>query len=169
MAKILVPKNIRKVFDPPAPADSIGNVFLCGLNASPITSLTSSITSVGTQARRIRAANLAVDLPYVERVCRAWRSVPDVTHIGLDIEQKWDLVVTSWKEQDMCSLDWGSGLKGRMKAERTRITDLPFAGACVIFPQLEEGGLDVLIALETSEMKVLKEDQFLREWAIWRD
>lgn len=62
----------------------------------------------------------------------------------------------------LAGLEWGS-LIG--KVESTRLPGAAFDGLCIVLPELEDGGLEVLVGLEDGAMGRLRGDEEFKKFA----
>ena len=176
-AQLLTTVNVRKHCHPPVSPDYIGNLFLFRTVQTPVLDLLPSLDNIGRLARRLRRALGDIDAAYLRGAAAAIRSVPDVSRVGVSGGPCPELCLgfSSWREQDVCRLEWGPGIGER--CERVRTCDFYFDGLVIVFPELEcdpgaegddAGGLEVFLSLDKGAMKELERDPFFNRFVRWR-
>ena len=159
--------NVRKHCQ--LPQNYIRSLVLpCNLQ-SPLHELTPSIRNIATQAHNLRARLRLLDTPHVQRVASMIRSVPDVSKItssAIDSQMN-PLIMTSWRDQVTCDIDWGSQIG--VKCERVRVCHYGLDGLIVVMPKYSaDGGLEVVLQLRKDVMKELERDEVFNQFATWR-
>lgn len=151
----------RKRLDPPLPATYLGNAILYGSTGADIAKLTMS--NLPTTASQIRKAITAVDPTFIRNIIGLVSGLPDVTALvpGFDMLGP-DLAVTSWRDMDLVGLDWGERIG---EVESVRIPKIAFDGACIVLPELKDGGLEVIVGLKNEAMDRLKADEDFAKFA----
>ena len=171
-AELTVAVNARKYCQDLIPSDFIGNVLLYANIQRQPEQKPSSLESVASEAQSLRRKLLNLDSTYVRRNLAALRSVPDFGNIAVApaaLEGR-GLVASSWRDEDLCSLDWGPNVG--MQCERVRICEFFFDGMVIPFPDyvgaVSEGGLEVFLCLKKSAMKRLESNALFNQYAEWR-
>ena len=165
--------NVRKQCN--LPQNYIRNMFLpCSIQSS-FNELTPSTRNLAIQAYKLRARLRGIDTAHVQRVASMIRSVPDVSKLTFMLanlvgkSQREVLVMTSWRDQGICDLDWG--LQIGVKCERVRICDVSPDGMIYVFPEYSgskiDGGLELAITLEKDVMKELERNEVFNRFAQW--
>ena len=163
--------NVRKYCEPPIPPNYIRNMFLPCTIQSPINELTPSLRNLATQARKLRTRLQTFNAVHIRRVASAIRSVPDVSKIALSASRRQEdsLLMSSWREQDICDLDWGPHVG--VKCERVRICRFFHDGLVIVFPDYcgskLDGGLEIALSLKKHAMRELERDEFFNGFAKW--
>lgn len=173
-ALLLTAVNLRKACHPPVPPDYIGNLFLICNVDTPVLDLLPTVRNISSLAHRLRARRKEMDSGYVGRVVSAIRSAPDVSKLGFSGGEfpELCLLISSWREQDHCRLDWGSEVG--VRCERVRTCEFIRGGVAIVFPEAaemeggEDGGLDVALSLEKGVMKELERNPVFNQFARWR-
>ena len=176
-AQLLTTVNVRKYCHPPVSPDYIGNFFLFRNVQAPILDLLPSIDNISSLALRLRRTLRDIDATYLRGAAAAIRSVPDVSRVGVSGGPCPELCLgfSSWREQDICRLEWGPGIGER--CERVRTCEFYFDGLVIVFPEHEcspeaerndAGGLEVFLSLNKGAMKELERDPFFNRFVEWR-
>ena len=171
-AKLNVVANARKRCHGLVPPDFIGNVLLWANIQSGHDEVKSSIESVSTQAKRLRTNLLKLDHVYFKRNLAALHNVPDLSRIATaaSSHEGKGLCMSSWRDEDLCSLDWGPAVG--VHCERVRICEFFVDGMVITFPSYvgaqPNGGLEVFLSLESKVLKKLKSNAFFNQYAQWR-
>ncbi|KAG6986406.1 hypothetical protein G7Y79_00098g101390 [Physcia stellaris] len=154
------------------PPNYIRNMFVpCNIQ-SPLHELTPSTHNLAWQARKLRTRLRAFDSAYVGRVASMIRSVPDVSKVGFSAaeEQRDGVFMTSWRDQNICDLDWG--LQIGVKCERVRMGNMFHDGLIIVFPEYSgskiDGGLELMLSLKKNTMRALESNEFFNQFAQWR-
>ena len=167
--------NMRQVLDPPLPSDSIGNVLNCLRIAVPRKTIEPTPVRVTEIAHLIRQEIKLLDQENYRRTISFLKSLPDISRVDMSLPKSQDVIgITSWSKQNFYELDWGNTVGTRI--ERVRACMAPFIkDFAIILPELntppletDHCGLEVLIWLEESQMKRLKQDQLFNRFAEWR-
>ena len=177
-AQLLTTVNVRKHCRPPVSADYIGNCFLFRTVQTPILDLLPSIDNISKLAFKLRRSIADIDAAYIRGAAAAIRSVADVSRVGVSGGPCPELCLgfSSWREQDICRLEWGPGIGER--CERVRTCEFYFDGLVIVFPEHEcspeeeegngAGGLEVFLSLNKGVMKELERDPFFNQFVKWR-
>ncbi|KAG7005401.1 hypothetical protein G7Y79_00020g049290 [Physcia stellaris] len=162
--------NVRKLCQ--LPPNYIRNITVpCNIR-SPLHDLAPSTRNLATQARKLRTRLRAFDGTYVGRVASMIRSVPDVSKVGFSAaeEQRDGVFMTSWRDQNICDLDWG--LQIGVKCERVRMGNMFHDGLIIVFPEYSgskiDGGLELMLSLKKNTMRALESNEFFNQFAQWR-
>ncbi|KAK0510684.1 hypothetical protein JMJ35_007116 [Cladonia borealis] len=167
--------DARQMAKPPLPAGFIGNVFTWGSIVKPLSTVTSTPEGVTECAHSLRRKVKQYGDNYLPRLIGAVNSVPDISRVRLgrtDLDE-WSFGVNSWAAMDWYDLDWGQLVGGRV--ERIRIQESKAMKFCRVLPEIkyyegrnEAAGLEVIISMETYEMKILRENELFNRFAEWR-
>ena len=173
-ARLMTAVNTRKAHQPPLSPSYIGNMFLVASTDTPAQPLESSTKTVAAQALQLRKSIQRIDTAYLTRFISALRAVSDISKVNFSggANEEYCLVLTSWREQDICALDWG--LHVRVKCERVRVYDFYVDGLGIAFPEYEGareegGGVEVQLMLKKGAMRELERDEFFGRFVRWRD
>lgn len=172
-ARLMAAINARKHHQPHLSPSYIGNMILLARIDTPAQSLHPSTETVAAQALRLRESILQIDTTYLTRTIAALRSVPDISKVNYSggADEDYCLVLSSWREQDICALDWGVDV--RVRCERVRVYDFYIDGLGFVFPEYEGaregGGLEVVLMLKKGAMRELERDEFFGRFVRWRD
>lgn len=71
--------------------------------------------------------------------------------------------MVSWADQGVCELDWGVVEVGRCEA--VRLGKMPGRRYPIVLPRLQDGGLEIMVSLETAAMKRFREVSSLRRFS----
>ena len=171
-AELTVVANARKYCHELVPPDFIGNVLLFANIQSGHDEVSSSIESVSTQAKRLRTKLLNLDHVYFRRSLAALHNVPDLSRITTEASnyEGRGLCMSSWRDEDLCSLDWGPAVG--VHCERVRTCEFFVDGMAISFPSYvgaqPNGGLEVFLSLERKVLETLKSNAFFNQYAQWR-
>ena len=177
-AQLLTTVNVRKHCHPLVSPDYIGNFFLFRNVQTPVLDLLPSLDNISSLALRLRRTLGGIDATYLRRAAAAIRSVPDVSRVGVSGGPCPELCLgfSSWREQDICRLEWGPGIGER--CERVRTCEFYFDGLAIVFPEHEcspeeagrddAAGLEVFLSLNKGAMKELERDPFFNRFVKWR-
>ncbi|KAL8792855.1 MAG: hypothetical protein Q9195_004585 [Heterodermia aff. obscurata] len=176
-ARLMTATNTRAHHQPPLSPSYIGNMFLLSSTDTTAHSLLPPSThTVAAQALKLRQSiQKTTTAAYLARTLSALRfSVPDISKVNYcgGADEDLCLVLSSWREQDMCVLDWGAEV--RVRCERVRMYDFYVDGLGFVFPEYkgareEGGGLEVELLLKKGAMRELEGDEFFGRFARWRD
>lgn len=146
----------RKRLNPPLPPTYLGNV---NIYAS-----TQTTTDLPPTATQIRTAITSITPTHIQNLTTLISALPLVTALQPAFNSFLgpDLAITSWRDMRLAGLEWGS-LIG--KVESTRLPGAAFDGLCIVLPELEDGGLEVLIGLEDGAMGRLRGDEEFTKFA----
>ncbi|KAL8792028.1 MAG: hypothetical protein Q9195_005369 [Heterodermia aff. obscurata] len=168
IAQFMTLVNVRKQCH--LPPNYIRNMFLpCSIQTPLDELLPASTRTLATQARKLRARVQAFDGAYVERAIRMIRSVPDVSQIRISSGDD-PLTMRSWREQGICTLDWGPHVGA--KCERARICNFFHDGLVFVFPESEgakmDGELELVLGLRREVMRELEGNELFNRFVRWR-
>ena len=167
--------NMRQVLDPPLPSDSIGNVLNRLRIAVPRKTIEPTPVRVTEIAHLIRQEIKLLDQENYRRTISFLKSLPDISRVDMSLPKSQDVIgMTSWSKQNFYEIDWGNTVGTRI--ERVRACMAPYIkDFAIILPELntppfetDQCGLEVLIWLEESQMKRLKQDRLFNRFAKWR-
>ena len=174
-ALIGIAVNMRQILDPPLPSDSIGNVLNRLRIAVPRKTIEPTPVRVTEIAHLIRQKIKLLDQQYYRRTISFLKSLPDISRVDMGLPKSQDVIgISSWSKQSYYDMDWGTVVGTRIERVRACMAAATKDFA-IILPELntssfEENqcGLEVLIWLERSQMRRLKQDQLFNRFAKWR-
>ncbi|KAI4132405.1 MAG: hypothetical protein LQ347_002603 [Umbilicaria vellea] len=160
----------RRRLSPPMPDNFLGNCVTWCLAELDIESLTSAASPLYNIACTLRSAITRIDSDHLQGLIGVVESVPDPTH--LENTQYDDpgrnLVSSSVADMELHQLDWGASI-GRWELMRTAAqASTGGVAVCGILPRLADGGLEVILGLETEAMAALRADRAFAQYAEWR-
>ncbi|KAI9756665.1 MAG: hypothetical protein M4579_003754 [Chaenotheca gracillima] len=189
ISKLGVAVNGRSRLNPPLPPSYIGNAIIYATTSlpveaikaaavsaplelsptSPLNSLPQSPRPLSTLALAIRSAINKVDDAHIRSTVALVNSLDDVSRLMANFDNFLGpgLIFTSWADLPIYSLDFGKTIGGG-KPERVRVPATAFDGLCVALPRLPNGGLEVLVGLQSEHMERLKHMHSFNRWAEWR-
>lgn len=159
--------NGRQRLSPPAPADYIGNaVWFCQTTLGQNVVASPNLSQI---AKAIRASLIKFDSAYLRGVINALDLLPTVSGLNFTCYDNPERVffLSSWADTGLYDLDWE--LAGR--AEAIRFPRFPAGGGIgsgVVYPRLNDRGLEVLLGLEEETMERLMADSDFEKYAKWR-
>ncbi|KAL9065347.1 MAG: hypothetical protein Q9161_008293 [Pseudevernia consocians] len=181
MIPFVLTVSARRLLDIPSAAGYIGNmVIACHLDL-PLCTVRSEISSLASIAQQVRKRLIELDGGHVKRWIGAIGTMEDTRKLitSFRVTKDYPFMITSWSEQRFYDIEWGPEVG--IRCERVRILrakKIPPRpdGLVIIMPELktgvptaqEDGGLEVLIALEKGVMHKLKGLEEWTTWAEWR-
>ena len=156
--------NGRSKLTPPLPSTYIGNLNLYGTSNLPLPLILAE-NSLGAIALSIRHAISSIDDAKIRRTISFIEQLSDVALLAPGFKSFLgpDLAITSWADLELRDLDWGPTVGG--KAKSVRIVKSQFDGLCIMLPRLADGGLEVVVGLQTEHMERLRRDEVFGRFA----
>ena len=172
-AQLSVAANVRRHTEPPVPKDYIRNRCLLVTithsfsTFSPIDFPSTNLPTIATCALALRAQLQSLNTDTLRAAATEVRQVPDTSKVSFQTgpRSKWGFTLTSWREQEICGLEWGRGVGGQV--EKMRVAGFYWDGLGIVFPKSDGGGLDVCLALRKDAMRALVADEVLRGFGTW--
>ena len=153
--------NVRDRASPPLPSTYLGNASMVSITGRLPTSSLTKHDGLSSTAAAIRKSLGVFSAPSrVPLTIGLLQSRPDPTEFKLayDAFLGPDVVATSWADLKVYESNWGS--LGRVVA--FRIPGEGADGMVMIFPRLQDGGLEVAVGLESEAMgRLLENREFL--------
>ena len=171
-AVIDIAVNMRPFLDPPLPSDSIGNVLNRLRIIVPHKTIEPTPKKVTEIAHLIRQKFKLLDQESYRKLLAFLKSLPDISRADILVPENQDVIgFSSWSKLNFYDIDWGNVIG--TKIERLRTCILPgFKDFAIILPELntprfetDQCGLEILIWVEESKMKRLKQDQLFNRFA----
>ena len=174
-ASLATAVNVRRILDPPLPADYIGNALTFIQIKAPLNSIRSTPERVAEIAHLIRKQIRELDersirqtITWLRKSTKAIQPAPAEDPVR----------VSSWATQRFYDLDWGNKIGTRIERVRRKMPE-PYSGFganCIILPELvsphfgaEECGLEVaLMDFGSERIERLKQNQLFMQFAEWR-
>ena len=114
----------------------------------------------------IRKSVLRLNDQYVDDLSTLFESVEDVNRVVatafLDVPG-FNCVQTSWINMAMYGLDWGKALGGKIQAVRSPDVGV-INGGSLVLPKLPQGGIELIIGVESKCLPRLLADPFLAKF-----
>ena len=166
--------NIRRILDPPLPADFIGNALSFSKVSAPLHTIDSTPEVVAKVAHTIRkqiqeASERSIRETIAGYGRAFWEPPPPSEHI---------VRVTSWATQRFYDLDWGNAVGTKIERIRRKQPDRyqGFGAKVIILPEIaaphfeaEECGLEVaLVDFWSEHMERLKRNELFMRFGEWR-
>lgn len=137
--------------------------------SAPVRKMLSTLT-IADLAMMIRKALLNADEEFTDDTLALEEQVEDVDRLVatafLDVPG-FNCIQTSWVNFDICGLEWGPVLGGRVEAIRTPHDGL-VPGLQVVLPRLPDGGLEILVGVEGNCLDKLLQDPLFTKFAVAR-
>ncbi|KAI2630028.1 transferase family-domain-containing protein [Xylaria nigripes] len=115
----------------------------------------------------IRQAVNKLSNQYTESLGTLFENVVDVNRVVaaafIDVPGQ-NLVQTSWIKMGVYGLDWGKSVGGTIQAVRSPDVGV-INGGCLVLPPLPDGGIEIIIGVETKSLPRLLSDPFLAKYA----
>ncbi|KAI1437790.1 transferase family-domain-containing protein [Xylaria sp. CBS 124048] len=152
--------------NPPVHPRTLGNWLGWVAPQLPIRKIVSS-QSIADPAVAVRKAVLGLSDQYTDSLSTLFESVEDVNRVVAiaftDVPGN-NCVQTSWYNMGVYGLDWGEALGGRIQS--VRCPDIGVInGGCLVFPPLPDGGIEILIGVESKSLPRLLNDPYLTKFA----
>lgn len=164
---LLFAANIRDSTSPPLPVTYLGNASMAVITERLLVSTLTSNSGLAQAAAAIRTSITALKTPdRVSLTIGLLNSRPDPTDFKFAYNAFLgpDVSATSWAKFGIYERSWG--VLG--KPESFRIPGEGADGVIIVFPQLNEGGLEVMIGLENSSVKrLLANGEFAKAATLW--
>lgn len=164
---LLYPANMRSKVSPPLPYNYTGNVSIASVTRHISAKEMSASDGLVAAAASIRSSVGKLNEPdRVARLIGLLSSRPNPTDFKFAYHGFLgpDLSSTSWAELNVFEMAWG-----RLgKAEAFRIPGEGADGSLIVLPRVDDGGLEVVVALESRAMEALIADGEFGRWAdVW--
>ena len=174
MGSVITMINVRRILDPPLPADFIGNALSFSKVSAPLRTIKSTPETVAKAAHMIRKQIQEIDERSVRETMAGfgrafWKPTPASEHA---------VCVTSWATQRFYDLDWGNSVGTKIERVRRKQPDVyqGFGANVIILPELaaphfgaEECGLEVaLVDFGAEHMERLKRNELFMRFTEWR-
>lgn len=182
---ISIPVNFRARCEPPLSPDYFGAAFgraavsaavhelvsMAALSNHPADSHhqnrqakvgVSTATLLAKTAAAIRRAIVdQVDARSIRAAVTYTASRPDIA--AMKRRPAEGISMVSWADQGVCALDWGDPGIGR--CEVVRLGKMPGRRYPIVLPRLRDGGLEVIVSLETAAMERFSEVFLVRQFS----
>ncbi|KAI1080803.1 hypothetical protein F5B20DRAFT_94971 [Whalleya microplaca] len=152
--------------DPPVHPRTLGNWLGWVAPSMGIRTMLES-SNLADIAAAIRKTMLRLNNQYVDDMNTLIENQEDLNRVlataFLDIPGH-NLVATSWISLELYDLDWGNAFASRIQA--VRCSDLGVInGGCAVLPVLPDGGIEMLIGVESNNLDRLQKDPLLNKYA----
>lgn len=158
--------DARSRTDPPVHPRTFGNWLGWVAPQFPLRKMLTT-ASLADVAIAIRKAVLRLNTQYVDDLSALFESVEDANRVVatafLDVPG-YNCVQTSWINMAMYSLDWGKALGGTVQAVRSPEVGI-INGGSLVLPKLPDGGIELIIGVESKCLPRLLADPFLAKFA----
>jgi hypothetical protein len=164
---LLYAANMRSKVSPPLPHNYTGNASIASVTRHMSAKEMTASDGLIAAAAAIRSSVGKLNEPYrVALLIGLLLSRPNATDFKFAYNGFLgpDMSSTSWAELNVYEMEWG-----RLgKAEAFRIPGEGADGSMIVLPRVEDGGLEVVVALESRAMESLIADGEFGRWAdVW--
>ncbi|KAK7927470.1 hypothetical protein PG985_004468 [Apiospora marii] len=181
---ISIPVNFRARCEPPLSPDYLGAAFGRAAVSAPIHELVSmaalsNYPAGDRQQKKQAEVDIAEKATLLAKTAAAIRraitdqvnarriraavayttSRPDIA--AMKRRPAEGIFMVSWADQGICALDWGCAEVGRCDA--VRLGKMPGRRYPIVLPRLQDGGLEVIVSLETAAMERFRKVSFVRQ------
>ncbi|KAI0152901.1 transferase family-domain-containing protein [Xylariaceae sp. FL1272] len=151
--------------DPPVHPRVLGNWLGWVGIQMPIREILSK-DDIKAPALAIREQVSKLNNQYVDDISTLFESVEDVNRVVatafLDVPG-FNCVQTSWINMGVYGLDWGKSLGGKIQAVRSPDVGV-INGGSLVLPKLADGGIEIIIGVESKCLPRLLNDPFLAKY-----
>ena len=169
---MLTAMSMRRLLDPPLPADYIGNVLTFLQCVLPNTEIDSKPEKVAEVARLMRSKIKERDEDYLRKLIGALSSIEDLAKLEPTTQLEGWLGLSSLANQDLYDINWGEAVGSTIERVRMGFAVKNF---CLVLPELrnpvfadDDCGLEIEIALDKEQMGRLRQDKLFMGFAQWR-
>ncbi|KAL1918877.1 uncharacterized protein VTP21DRAFT_2899 [Calcarisporiella thermophila] len=148
--------DTRAKFDPPLPANTFGSLVICKLTRLPA-ELVSNEEQMSLVAQSIRSSLIQINNEYLRQNLEWIDKQPDKSKVTININQRNEVVNSSWTKFAVYEADFGYG-----SPLRAMLPPWSIEGRLIILPSpphWTEGEWNVLISLNPTALKRLEEDE----------
>lgn len=158
-SKLAIAVNGRSRLSQKLPDDYIGNMALTAIASLPLSKISARSPDLQAIATRIRECIIVIDEEHICSAIALIDATPDVRDIEQNADNHFgrDILITSWAAQPLLRTNWGPMFGGA--PQYVRILKSVFDGICIVLPQLVNGGLEVAVGLEETQMTRLQKDE----------
>ncbi|KAI1270611.1 transferase family-domain-containing protein [Xylariaceae sp. FL1019] len=157
--------DARPRTDPPVHPRTLGNWLGWVGIQMPIREILAQ-DNIKAPALAIREQVKKLNDQYVDDMGTLFESVEDVNRVVatafLDVPG-FNCVQTSWINMGVYGLDWGKTLGGKIQAVRSPDVGV-INGGSLVLPKLADGGIEIIIGVESKCLPRLLEDPFLAKY-----